>query len=76
MPTAMAVGREIGLYKKGDLVLTGDLEKMTFRKLAQMVDKVSIYARVNPEHKVKTTGSSQQGRHCFHDGRRSERRPR
>ncbi|MEK9159560.1 MAG: cation-translocating P-type ATPase [Patescibacteria group bacterium] len=52
--TAMAIGKEIGLFQEGDLVITGaELEKMTFRKLCSIVEKVSIYARVNPADKVK-----------------------
>lgn len=52
--TATAIGKEIGLYTEGDLVLTGaELEKMSFAKLCSVVEKVSIYARVNPSDKVK-----------------------
>lgn len=52
--TAQAIGKEIGLYKEGDLVLTGaELEELSFKKLCSLVDKVSIYARVNPSHKVQ-----------------------
>jgi len=52
--TAMAVGKEIGLYKKGDEILTGaDLEKMSTQQLQKIVEKVRIYARVSPHHKVK-----------------------
>ncbi len=52
--TAKAIGEKIGLYKEGNKVLTGDdLEKLDENTLAEMVEKVSIYARVSPEHKVK-----------------------
>lgn len=52
--TAMAIGKEIGLFNEGDLIVTGaELEKMTFKKLCSIVEKVSIYARVNPADKVK-----------------------
>lgn len=52
--TAMAIGKEIGLFEEGDLIVTGaELEKMTFRKLCSIVERVSIYARVNPADKVK-----------------------
>ncbi|MEM1997641.1 MAG: cation-translocating P-type ATPase [Candidatus Bathyarchaeia archaeon] len=52
--TAMAVARELGIYGDDDIVLTGeDLEKMTEGDLEKIVDKVTVYARVSPEHKLK-----------------------
>ncbi len=52
--TARAVGEKIGLYQKGDQIITGaELEKMTDKQLNAIVEKVRIYARVNPHHKVK-----------------------
>jgi Ca2+-transporting ATPase len=51
--TAVAIAREIGIYRKGDLVLTGRrLEKMTQEELEKLVDRVSVYARVSPLHKL------------------------
>ena len=50
--TAIAVAREMGM--EVDRVLTGaDLEKMSDEELSEVVEEVSIYARVSPEHKVK-----------------------
>lgn len=52
--TAMAVAKELGIYEEGDIVLTGgDLENMPDEELEKIVDKVSVYARVSPEHKLK-----------------------
>jgi len=52
--TAKAIGSAIGLYKKGDKIITGtELEKMTQKELNNIVDGVKIFARVNPHHKVK-----------------------
>lgn len=52
--TAMAVARELGIYGEGDMVLTGeDLGKMADEDLEKIVDKVTVYARVSPEHKLK-----------------------
>lgn len=52
--TAMTVSEEIGIYQKGDLVLTGeDLEKMSDRELEDIVEKVTVYSRVSPTHKLK-----------------------
>jgi Ca2+-transporting ATPase len=52
--TAQAIGRKIGLFKDGDLLVTGaELEKMSTRKLRSIVKKTTIFARVSPHHKVK-----------------------
>ena len=52
--TAVAVAREIGIYRDGDMVLTGeDLAQMDGPALAAVVDKVTVYARVSPMDKLK-----------------------
>lgn len=52
--TAVAVAKEIGFYREGDMVLTGaELEKMSDDEFAAVVDKVSVYARVSPMDKLK-----------------------
>ncbi|MEW6334664.1 MAG: cation-translocating P-type ATPase [Thermodesulfobacteriota bacterium] len=52
--TAVAVAREIGIYREGDLALVGeDLEKMSDGDLEKVVDTVSVYARVSPADKLK-----------------------
>lgn len=54
--TARAIASELGILEAGkfDQVLTGtDLTGMTELELQQRVDKTAVYARVNPEHKLK-----------------------
>jgi P-type Ca2+ transporter type 2C len=55
--TATAVGKELHLIDEKDIdsqVLTGqELEQMTDEQLFDIVQKVVIYARVAPEHKVR-----------------------
>ena len=52
--TAVAVAREVGMYREGDLVLTGrELDAMGDEELREVVDRVSVYARVTPEHKLR-----------------------
>jgi Ca2+-transporting ATPase len=52
--TAVAVAREIGIYKEGDRVLTGnELERMPDVEFEGLVDKVTVYARVSPMDKLK-----------------------
>lgn len=52
--TALAIAREIGIYKDGDVAITGaELERLTDEEFAETVSKYSVYARVAPEHKVR-----------------------
>jgi Ca2+-transporting ATPase len=52
--TAMAIAREIGIFREGDLAITGtELEKLTDEELEKTVASYSVYARVAPEHKVR-----------------------
>jgi Ca2+-transporting ATPase len=52
--TAVAVAREIGIYKEDDRVLTGEeLERMSDEEFERIVDKVTVYARVSPMDKLK-----------------------
>ena len=51
--TARAIGAEIGLLE-GKKVITGrDLESMTDDDLYDTVEDIRIFARVNPEHKLR-----------------------
>ena len=52
--TAVAVAREIGIFRDGDGVLTGEeLVRMDEAALAAIVEKVTVYARVSPMDKLK-----------------------
>ena len=52
--TAVAVAKEVGIFKEGDLVLIGtELDKLSDAEFQQEVERVSVYARVSPEHKLK-----------------------
>lgn len=49
--TAQAIAKELGI--EGNAIDGTELEMMSDEKLASIVENISIYARVNPEHKVK-----------------------
>jgi Ca2+-transporting ATPase len=54
--TAKAIARELGIVEDGkfDQVLTGvELDKMSAQDLEKQVEKIAVYARVTPEHKLK-----------------------
>ncbi len=51
--TALAVAKEIGFYREGDMVLAGEeLEKISDEEFEKVVDKVSVYARVSTMDKL------------------------
>ena len=52
--TAVAIARELDIFRDGDLALTGeDLDFMPQELLEQEVEKFAVYARVSPEHKMR-----------------------
>ncbi|MBM4271709.1 MAG: cation-translocating P-type ATPase [Deltaproteobacteria bacterium] len=52
--TAVAIAKEMGIHKEGDIVLTGEeLEKMPEEEFENIVGKTSVYARVSPTDKLK-----------------------
>jgi len=52
--TATAIAREIGIAAATDHAVTGvELDKMTDDELRKRVSKISIYARVTAEHKLR-----------------------
>ncbi|MBA4534863.1 MULTISPECIES: calcium-translocating P-type ATPase, SERCA-type [Brevibacillus] len=63
--TAEAIGRQIGLMPGGNShVLEGaTIDEMTEEELMQTVEKVYVYARVSPEHKLRIVKALQN---CGH----------
>lgn len=52
--TAKTIASQAGIWKEGDLVLTGaDLDAMNPEKLRETLPKASVFARVTPDHKMK-----------------------
>ncbi|NLZ45424.1 MAG: cation-translocating P-type ATPase, partial [Clostridiales bacterium] len=52
--TAVAIAKEIGIFKDGDLSFDGsELEAMTDEELIEKLPYVSVYARVSPAHKIR-----------------------
>jgi Ca2+-transporting ATPase len=52
--TAVAIAKEVGIFREDDLVLTGtELDQLSVETFVQEVEKVSVYARVSPEHKLR-----------------------
>ncbi|MDK2741656.1 MAG: cation-translocating P-type ATPase [Nitrospira sp.] len=52
--TAIAIARELGLYRDEAVGLSGiELDGLTDEQLTQRVERVSVYARVSAEHKLR-----------------------
>ena len=52
--TAVAIAKQIGIYEEGDLALTGaELDALTDKELDDKVSRISVYARVSPENKIR-----------------------
>lgn len=49
--TAEAIAKEIGII--GESITGVDLDKISDEEFAVQVEKIAVYARVNPEHKLK-----------------------
>ena len=61
MLTASAIATELGIMHPGDKALTGaEVERMSDKQLLRAVSKVSVFARVAPEHKVRIVRAFQQ----------------
>ena len=52
--TASAIARDLGILLDGDMAITGaQLDQMTDAELDNVVEKISVYARVSPENKIR-----------------------
>lgn len=52
--TATAIAKQIGIFEEGDMAVTGpELDAMTDEQLDQAIAKISVYARVSPENKIR-----------------------
>src|SRR5699024_4240687 len=59
--TAVAIGRELGIVTDDAQAVTGaELNAMDDEALAQRVGSYSVYARVQPEHKVRIVDAWQR----------------
>ena len=62
--TAAAIASEIGIFTAGDLAVTGaDLNQMSDQQLQERLEKISVYARVSPEHKIRIVEAWQKKGH-------------
>jgi Ca2+-transporting ATPase len=58
--TAAVIAAELGIVANGRAVTGAELERMLEETLAQTVQEVSVYARVNPAHKLRIVQALQR----------------
>ena len=62
--TATAIAKQIGIFKDGDMALTGqELDAMSDEELAEKLEHISVYARVSPENKIRIVDAWQKKGH-------------
>ena len=59
--TAAAIAGQIGIFHDGDVALTGqEVDAMSDAELDNVLEKVSVYARVSPENKIRIVDAWQR----------------
>jgi len=52
--TARAIGRDLNIFKEGDLAYTGqELDELSEEELMDQLENITVYARVTPENKIR-----------------------
>ena len=59
--TAAVIAEELGIAENGRAVTGAEFEQMPEETLARTVREVSVYARVNPEHKLRIVKALRRG---------------
>lgn len=59
--TATAIAEQIGIFGEGDMAVTGpELDEMSDTELDENIEKISVYARVSPENKIRIVDAWQR----------------
>lgn len=59
--TATAIAKQIGIFHDGDIAVTGlELDAMSDEELDEIIQKISVYARVSPENKIRIVDAWQK----------------
>jgi P-type Ca2+ transporter type 2C len=61
--TAQAIARELGILTEGRAVTAAELEAMDDAELEREVERIQVYARVSPQHKLRVVEALQRRRH-------------
>lgn len=59
--TGRAIAKQLGIFEDGDEAITGhELQKLTDEQLDSRIEKISVYARVSPEDKIRVVKAWQK----------------
>ena len=59
--TASAIAKQLGIFREGDEAVSGvELDNMSDADLDHRLEKISVYARVSPEHKIRIVSAWQR----------------
>jgi Ca2+-transporting ATPase len=61
--TAIEIARQLGITDNGRALTGVEIESLTFDELKNVVDEVSVFARVAPEHKLRIVRALQEKGH-------------
>src|SRR5699024_11170319 len=62
--TALAIANEVGMIQEDSIILEGkELNHLTTNQLTEMIERVAVFARVTPEHKLKIVQAYQNAGH-------------
>jgi len=62
--TAKAIAAKVGIFEKGDGILVGkSVEKLSEAELEKKIEKITVFARITPEHKLKIVNAYKKRGH-------------
>ena len=62
--TAEAIGKEIGIHKEDNIILTGEeLDRISDKELLSNIDNISIFARTSPYQKLRIVKALKEKEH-------------
>ncbi|MBU0535414.1 MAG: cation-translocating P-type ATPase [Nanoarchaeota archaeon] len=62
--TAEAIAKDLGIYSENDLIIEGpELDKMDDASFSHIVNKVTVYSRATPKHKLRIVEALQKQGH-------------
>ena len=62
--TATAIAKQIGILEQASEAMEGkEIENLSDEELQQLVERISVYARVSPEHKIRIVRAWQEKGH-------------
>jgi Ca2+-transporting ATPase len=61
--TATAVAKELGILKEGEAITGAELDKLSDGEFEKKVEKIDVYARVSPSHKLRVIEAFSKKQH-------------